>query len=161
MIQAIHTVVSENESTTYICIHATAGSREVSSICEYDIYTRSQFTSQINFETDSKTHYKEKLQGLFLKVRDLEDFTIEIGDVTYTGRHEKEEAAWRRKRKSTNEPIDLWHTYEISIRSSDNRWITPEESFFITHREITKDNIHTKIADWFLERLNQDPLQEK
>lgn len=141
-IRAITTIPSTHEGVTYICIHAERGEGAVFSILEYDIYTRSQLVSQINFEVGYKEHYKETLRKIFLKLREREDFTLTLGDYTYIGKCDTE-----------FEP----HDYEIQVKTSKRLHDLGTEDLFLLHREM----IHTKIADWFLARLTQDHPQEK
>lgn len=145
-IKDITTIPSTHEGVTYICIHAERGEGHVFSILEYDIYTRSQLVSQINFEVGYKEHYKETLREIFERINRLEGFVLTIGDYTYTGKFDTED-----------EP----HDYEIRVTTSPTRYILGVEYLFFLKREVDADQVNTKIADWFLARLNQDPPQEK
>lgn len=133
-IKEITTIPSTHEGVTYICIHAERGEEQVFSILEYDIYTRSQLVSQINFEVGYKEHYKETLKEIFLKLRECADFTLSLGDYTYIG-----------KSDTDFEP----HDYEINVKTSKRLHDLGSENLFLLNREM----IHTQIADWFLARL--------
>lgn len=141
-IRAMTTIPSTHEGVTYICIHAERGEGQVFSILEYDIYTRSQLVSQINFEVGYKEHYKETLKEIFLKLRERQDFSLTLGDYTYIGKYD-----------TYYEP----HDYEITVKTSKRLHDLGSENFFLLNSEM----VHTQIADWFLARLTQDHPQEK
>lgn len=129
----------------FICIHAEGKDGEVFSICEYDVDSRSQLTNQINFVLNLDLN-REKLVQMFKHLQSLTQFKLQVGAFLYESEQDEN-------------PSLRFYEVVISFYGADLR-PSLKESLFFVGGEI-QEGVHTKIADWFLARLNQDHPQEK